>query len=154
MFINVPKLRWCSGLSLKMSSVKQYSSIQATAGAKFYQIVCEKINFGSKIRVPPPQAKWKISHSSGCLPDLEKPWSPENGVVDLEGPWRPRNWLILAMDPEKALSGPRKSPIFLPTWQFFYTHLSSIMPLITSDQVGSFPKKAGFRHVFLIFDWF
>ena len=37
---------------------------------KIFQIVCEKINFGSKIRVP-PQAKWKISHSS------PKPISPQ-----------------------------------------------------------------------------
>ena len=37
MFLNVPKLRWCPGLSLKI-----------------FQVVLEKINFGPKIRVPPP----------------------------------------------------------------------------------------------------
>ena len=72
--------------------------------------------------------QWEWIDPSGCLLDLEKPWSPENGVVDLEGPWRPRNRLTLSMDSEKALSGPRISPIFLPTWQFLYIHLSSIMP--------------------------
>ena len=36
-------------------------------------------------------SKISLTTPAGCLPDLEKPWGPENGVVDLEGPSRPRN---------------------------------------------------------------
>ena len=66
MFWSVLKTTWKLIKSISVTIFLQ----KARRRRKIFQIVCTKINFGSKIRVP-PQAKWKISHS------YPKPISPQ-----------------------------------------------------------------------------